>query len=457
MGLSVIMSKTSSNSHYATIILAAGKGTRMKSAMPKVMHKVAGKPMVMHVLETAKALKSSHNIVVLGEGMEEAQALVNPHAKVVIQKDRLGTGHAVKEALPTLNADKNKMDYVFVLYGDTPLVELKTLQAMQQKATDGAKLVVLGFRPDDPAEYGRLITDKKDNLTGIIEYREANDAQRAINLCNSGVMLIASDLLNELLPKVNNQNNKGEYYLTDLVELAVKANQSCGYVEADADEVLGVNDRTQLAEVETILQNRLRDAVMRQGATLIAPETVFLSCDTKLGKDVVVHPFVVFGEGVNIGDNVEIKSHCHVERAVIDDNAVIGPYARLRPGAELGKGAKVGNFVEIKKAKLGAGAKVNHLSYVGDADIGDNANIGAGVITCNYDGVNKYRTIIGKEAFIGSNTALVAPVQIGHGALIAAGSTITEDVGDGDLAIGRSRQVIKEKAARLLKRIRRKH
>ncbi len=451
------MNHSSSNTNTAVIILAAGKGTRMKSSLPKVMHEVAGKPMVMHVLDTAKSLNSSECIVVLGEGMQEAQALVNQHANVVIQKERLGTGHAVREALPALSQKNRKNGHVFVLYGDTPLVKPETLKAMQAKADEGNEVVVLGFRPDDPAEYGRLIADKADNLTAIIEYQEASEAQRAINLCNSGVLLLSSEVLNNLLPKVENNNSKGEYYLTDLVALAVAANKKCGYVEASADEVLGVNDRVQLAEVETILQNRLRKRAMEQGATLIAPETVFFSVDTALGKDVIVHPFVVFSGTVKVGDNVEIKSHSHLEGADVQTNAVLGPYARLRPGTEIGKGAKVGNFVEIKKAKICAGAKVNHLSYIGDAEIGENANIGAGVITCNYDGVNKYRTHIGKEAFIGSNTALIAPVNVGNGALIAAGSTITEDVGDGDLAIARSRQVIKDKAARLLKRIRRKH
>lgn len=441
----------------AVIILAAGKGTRMKSSLPKVMHKVAGKPMVMHVLETASSLETVENIVVLGEGMEEAQALVNPSAKVVIQTERLGTGHAVKETLPQLASLSKKPDYVFVLYGDTPLVKEETLKAMAAKAAEGAELVVLGFRPGDPAEYGRLITDKNERLTGIVEFKEANAEQKAINLCNSGVMLVRYEALTALLPKVKNENSKGEYYLTDLVALCVDAGHECAYVEADADEVLGVNDRSQLAEVEAILQQRLRKRAMAGGATLIAPETVFFSSDTVLGQDVIVHPFVVFGGGVSIGASVEIKSHSHIEGANIADNVVVGPYARLRPGTDLGKGSKIGNFVEIKKANIKAGAKVNHLSYVGDADVGENANIGAGVITCNYDGVNKYRTHIGKEAFIGSNTALVAPVSVGNGALVAAGSTITEDVGDGDLAIARSRQVIKDKAARLLKRIRRKH
>ncbi len=451
------MSKSNAYEHNAVIILAAGKGTRMKSSLPKVMHKVAGKEMVMHVLDMAKSLNSAENTVVLSEGMEEMQALVNPHANVVIQHERLGTGHAVKEALPMLASYKKKPDYVFVLYGDTPLVRKETLEAMQHKAAEGAAIVVLGFAPLDAAEYGRLVTDKDGNLTAIVEYREASKAERAISLCNSGVMLVAYDVLVKLIPQITNNNSKGEYYLTDLVDLVIKSNHRAAYVEGSADEVLGVNDRTQLAEVEAIFQQRLRTKAMQNGATLIAPETVFFSDDTVLGKDVVVHPFVVFGSKVFVGDNVEIKSHSHLEGATLADNVVVGPFARLRPGTDLGKGAKIGNFVEVKNANIHAGAKVNHLSYVGDADVGNNTNIGAGVITCNYDGINKYRTVIGKEAFIGSNTALIAPVSIGNGALVAAGSTITEDVGDGDLAIGRSRQVIKEKAARLLRRIRRKH
>lgn len=444
-------------SDTAVVILAAGKGTRMKSNMPKVMHQIASRPMVLHVLDTAKSLSSLQNIVVLGDEMEEVQAVINRQADVVIQKERLGTAHAVKEALPILKKSSKNSKYVLVLYGDTPLTSAETLQRIRAEADKGAEVVVLGFTPDDPAEYGRLVVDNAGHLTGIVEYREASDDEKAITLCNSGVMLVSSELLKTLLPKISNANSKGEYYLTDIVELAVRTGHSCRYVEGDEEEVLGVNDRVQLAEAEHIFQWRMRDKAMQNGATLIAPETVFFSYDTKLGKDVVVHPNVVFGPGVEIEDGVELKSFSHVEGSVVQANAIIGPYARLRPGSKIGKAAKIGNFVEIKKSTIDAGAKVNHLSYIGDSDVGAAANIGAGTITCNYDGVNKYRTSIGKEAFIGSNTALVAPISIGDGALIAAGSTITEDVGDGDLAFARSRQVIKEKAAKLLRKVRRKH
>jgi bifunctional UDP-N-acetylglucosamine pyrophosphorylase/glucosamine-1-phosphate N-acetyltransferase len=451
------MTKNTTLNDVAVVILAAGKGTRMKSALPKVMHKVAGKPMVMHVLDTAIACHSVENVVVLGEGMEEVQTLINPFAKVVIQQERLGTAHAVLQAMPLLAKSKSDIKFAIVLYGDTPLITPNTLHAMYEKAKQGAKLVVLGFTPDNPAEYGRLLIDKQGSLTSIIEYQDATKAQREIRLCNSGVMLIAYDVLESCLSLVTNNNSKHEYYLTDLVGLAAEKGHTCSYVQADTNEVLGVNDRQQLAEIEAILQQKLRKQAMSQGATLIAPETVFFTSDTKLGKDVIVHPFVIFGDKVVVGDNVEIKSHSHIEGTTIAQNAVVGPFARLRPGTEIGKGAKIGNFVEIKKSTIHPGAKVNHLSYIGDSDVGNNANIGAGVITCNYDGIHKYRTHIGKEAFIGSNTALIAPVSIGNGALVAAGSTITEDVGDGDLAIARSRQVIKEKAARLLRKIRRRH
>ncbi|MFQ5534401.1 MAG: bifunctional UDP-N-acetylglucosamine diphosphorylase/glucosamine-1-phosphate N-acetyltransferase GlmU [Sphingomonadales bacterium] len=427
----------------AVVILAAGKGTRMKSDLPKVLHALAGRSMIGHVMATAQALAPKRIIVVVGEGMEKVAAAVAP-VETVIQNPRLGTGHAVscaREALCDFSGD------VVVLYADTPLIEPATLErlvsALHDAAPEGGQnpsVSVLGFRPDDPAQYGRLVVGESGALEAIVEYREASPDQRQIDLCNSGVMAGDAGVMFELLQDVRNDNNKGEYYLTDVIELARARGLAAAYAEADADEVLGVNSRAELAVGEALLQNRLRAAAMAEGATMIDPSSVFLSWDTRLGRDVVIGPNVWFGPGVTVGDQVTINGFCHLEGASIEDGATIGPFARLRPAAEIGKGARVGNFVEVKKASLGAGAKANHLSYIGDASVGAGANIGAGTITCNYDGFNKFRTEIGEGAFIGSNTALVAPVKVGDDAIVGAGSVIGKDVPDGALGLARPKQ-----------------
>lgn len=422
----------------AVIILAAGMGTRMRSALPKVMHPVAGRPMVAHLLDTVSTLNPQRVVVVAGPDMECVRQTVAPHP-VVEQTDRLGTAHAVlqaKDALADFTGD------VLVLYGDTPLIRretLDTMRAARHSAADPA-VVVLGFEPDDPAQYGRLVLDSDGGLNAIVEWKEATEAQRAIRLCNSGVMAFDSRTLWSLLAQVKNDNSKGEYYLTDMVALARAAGRTAQVVLGDEAEMLGVNCRRELAQAEAIIQTQLRNAAMDNGATLTAPETVFFAWDTVLGRDVVVGPHVVFGPGVTIGDNVEIKGFCHFEGCTVADNAILGPYARLRPDAVVEAGVHIGNFVEIKKSTIRTGAKVNHLTYVGDADIGSNANIGAGTITCNYDGFGKYSTVVGAGAFIGSNSSLVAPVMIGDGAIVGAGSVVTHDVPADALAVARGKQ-----------------
>lgn len=422
----------------AVIILAAGMGTRMRSALPKVMHPVAGRPMVAHLLDTVSTLNPQRVVVVAGPDMECVRQTVAPHP-VVEQTDRLGTAHAVlqaKDALADFTGD------VLVLYGDTPLIRretLDTMRAARHSAADPA-VVVLGFEPDDPAQYGRLVLDSDGGLNAIVEWKEAAEAQRAIRLCNSGVMAFDSRTLWSLLAQVKNDNSKGEYYLTDMVALARAAGRTAQVVLGDEAEMLGVNCRRELAQAESIIQTQLRNAAMDNGATLTAPETVFFAWDTVLGRDVVVGPHVVFGPGVTIGDNVEIKGFCHFEGCTVADNAILGPYARLRPDAVVEAGVHIGNFVEIKKSTIRTGAKVNHLTYVGDADIGSNANIGAGTITCNYDGFGKYSTVVGAGAFIGSNSSLVAPVMIGDGAIVGAGSVVTHDVPADALAVARGKQ-----------------
>lgn len=430
----------------AVIILAAGQGTRMKSNKPKVMHAIGGKPMVAHVVEAAAALKPERIITVVGTDMEQVEEEVAKAAPAearlafVEQTERLGTGHAVKEAMAELEGFGGN---VVVLYGDTPLIFPFTLERMIERlrAEVITGVVVLGFRPMDAAEYGRLEVNGNDELTGIVEYKDANDEQRLIGLCNSGVMAMHSDVLRKFIGKIDNNNAKGEYYLTDLVALAKAEGRISSYTEVDDEtEVMGVNDRLQLAEAEYALQLRLRANALQNGATLIDPETVFFSTDTRLGRDVIVHPHVVFGAGVIVDSDAEIKSFSHLEGAHVKKGAVVGPYARLRPQAVIGEGARIGNFVEVKKTDVGKGAKINHLSYIGDAEVGEGANIGAGTITCNYDGFSKYKTTIGAESFVGSNSILVAPVNVGKGTIIGAGSVITEDVPDDALAIARAEQ-----------------
>ncbi|EKV32873.1 N-acetylglucosamine-1-phosphate uridyltransferase [Caenispirillum salinarum AK4] len=427
------MSKTKT----AAVVLAAGMGTRMKSALPKVMHPLTGRPMVNHLLSTVEALGVDEAVVVVGPGMEAVGRTVAPHPTVE-QADRLGTAHAVMQARGALEGFDGD---VLVLYGDTPLITPETLSKMLEARRGPARpaVVVLGFRPDDPGSYGRLMMDG-DSLESIVEAKDATAEQLAVSLCNSGVMCVDGARLFDLLDRVGNDNAKGEYYLTDIVALARADGLACAVVEGAEEELLGVNSRAELAVAEAVAQARLRTAAMDNGATLIAPETVFLSHDTVIGRDVVIQPHVTFGPGVTVGDHVEIKGFCHFEQCTIADGATVGPYARLRPGADVGEGAHIGNFVEIKKAVVEPGAKVNHLTYIGDARVGAKANIGAGTITCNYDGFMKYNTDIGAGAFIGSNSALVAPVKIGDGAIVAAGSVVTRDVEPDALAVARGRQ-----------------
>ncbi len=413
-------------------------GTRMKSELPKVMHPLAGRPMVQHLMNTVMGLDPDKVVVVVGPGMDQVAQAVAP-AQTVVQTERLGTGHAVLQARAALGDFDGD---VLVLYGDTPLIAPDTLRRMltERRSAKDPAVVVLGFKPVDPAHYGRLVVGA-EGLKAIVEYKEANDDQREIPLCNSGVMAFDGARMWELLGRVGNDNAKGEYYLTDVVGLARADGGTCSFVLGHEQELLGVNSRVELAGAEAIVQEHLRRDAMEGGATLIDPASVWFSWDTRLGRDVVVWPHVVFGPGVTIGDNVTIKGFCHFEGCTIAHGADVGPYARLRPGAEIGAAAHIGNFVEVKKSVLEDGAKVNHLSYIGDAHVGAGANVGAGTITCNYDGFTKSRTQIGAGAFIGSNSSLVAPVSVGPGALVGAGSVITKDVSEGALAVGRGSQM----------------
>ena len=421
----------------AAIILAAGSGTRMKSALPKVLHCVAGVPMVGHVLGTLTGLAIDPVVVMIGPGMESVAKAVAPHG-TVLQADRLGTGHAVLQAKDALAGFKGD---ILIAYADTPFVSAATIEKMlaARRGAGSSAVVVLGFSPDDPGAYGRLMM-KNGVLERIVEAKDASPAERAIGFCNSGIMLVDAKVLWEALAQVRNDNAKGEYYLTDIIALARKAGHACTAVEGAADELMGVNSRAELAVAEGILQNKMRQAAMDNGVTLRDPATVYFSADTKIGPDVEIGPFTVFGPGVSVDSGAVIKGFCHIEGAHIAAGAVVGPYARLRPGAEIGTDAHVGNFVEIKNATLDAGAKVNHLSYVGDAHVGAKANVGAGTITANYDGYNKSHTDIGAGASIGSNSVLVAPVKVGAGAMTGAGAVIRNDVPADALGLNSSRQ-----------------
>jgi bifunctional UDP-N-acetylglucosamine pyrophosphorylase/glucosamine-1-phosphate N-acetyltransferase len=423
------------------IVLAAGKGTRMKSDMPKVMHALASAPMLAHVLAAAKAAGTGKICVVVGPGMEQVANLarhLDPDASVFVQAGQLGTADAVKAARSGFAGFAGA---VLVLYGDTPLLRPDTLNRLKRELDQGADVVVAGFEAGDPTGYGRLLLDNAGRLIGIREEKDASDAERALKLCNSGIMGFRSaETLAGLLSRIGNDNAKGEFYLTDTVALAHADGLQTRMIGAGGAEVLGVNSRAELAEAEAAMQQRLREAAMTGGATLIAPETVFLSHDTEIGRDVLIEPNVIFGPGVSVGDNVTIRGFCHIAGASIGTGATVGPFARLRPGAVLAAGAHIGNFVEVKQSDIGAGAKVNHLTYIGDTSIGPGANIGAGTITCNYDGFAKHRTEIGPGVFIGSNSSLVAPVKIGEGAYIGSGSVITKDVPADALALTRAPQ-----------------
>lgn len=424
-----------------SIILAAGEGTRMKSALPKVLHPVGGLPVVSHVLRAAKAAGSTIAVVVgpNHDAVEEAVKRFETGAHIARQIERLGTAHAVQQARAAYEAAKG---HVLVLYADTPLVSGETIGRIVEKLDAGADMVVVGFRPDNPTGYGRLLTEG-ERVLAIREHKDATDEERLIGLCNSGIIGFRGEALRSVIDRIGNQNAKGEYYLTDAVELASGDSRRVDFIEADAGELVGVDNRTKLAEAEATFQDFKRNEAMENGVTLRDPKSVWFSWDTEFGRDVTVFPNVVFGPGVKIADNVEIRAFCDIEDAVIGEGATIGPFARIRGGAELGPDVHLGNFVEVKKSKIGAGTKAGHLSYLGDAEIGEKTNIGAGTITCNYDGVNKDKTIIGDNAFIGSNASLVAPVTIGNGAYTASGSVITEDVPDDALAFGRARQETK--------------
>ncbi|MEN2749648.1 bifunctional UDP-N-acetylglucosamine diphosphorylase/glucosamine-1-phosphate N-acetyltransferase GlmU [Sphingomonas sp. T9W2] len=422
----------------AAVILAAGQGTRMKSSKHKVLHPLAGQPMLFHLLDSLDAAGISRRVVIVGAVGEQVEAAVAGRGvEIAWQRDQLGTAHAALQARETL-ADHDGI--VLVCFGDTPLLSADTVARLAARldAPDAPAVAVLGFRPADAAAYGRIIADDAGNIAKMVEYKDASADERAVDLCNSGVTAVHSRDLWALLDRVGNANAAGEYYLPDIVMLAIADGRGAVVIETGADEVAGINSRAELAAVEGAWQAKRRSQAMADGVTLIAPDTVFFAHDTQLGRDVTVEPNVVFGPGVTIADNVTIHAFSHLEGATVASKADVGPYARLRPGAVLGEGSRVGNFVEVKNTTLGVGAKANHLTYLGDASVGANVNIGAGTITCNYDGYLKYRTEIGEGAFIGSNSALVAPVKIGEGALVAAGSTVTRDVEADALALVRA-------------------
>jgi len=415
----------------------------MKSDLPKVLHPLASRPMLGHVLGGLDRLSPDRIVVVAGPGMESVAEAAAPHT-VVVQEDRLGTGHAVKcarSALAEVASAQSGWD-VLVVFGDTPLLTVETLQGLRARRdeSDHPDLVGLAFRPKDAAQYGRVVIDDTGAVERIVEFVDASDVEREITLCNAGAVLGEGRVLFDLVDRLSNDNAKGEYYLTDIFSLARADDHRAVMVEGSEEEVLGINSRAELAGAERILQMRLRQRAMTEGATLIDPETIWFAWDTKLGRDVTLHPNIFFGPGVVVEDGVEIRGFSHIEGARIAAGGIVGPFARLRPGTEIGEGARIGNFVEVKNATLEPGAKANHLTYVGDSTVGAKANIGAGTITCNYDGFGKHRTEIGAGAFIGSNTALVAPVSVGPGAIVGAGSTISEDVPGDSLAIARGVQ-----------------
>ena len=437
----------------ALIILGAGMGTRMNSDIPKVLHQIAGAPMLVHAMKSGAALDPARTVVIAGHGadlVEKAARAYDPDVTVAIQSEQLGTAHAVaqaKEALSDFDGD------ALVLYGDTPFIRPETLAAMTA-ARLTHDIVVRGFDAADPGRYGRLIL-KDDQLDRIVEFKDATDAERSVKLCNSGVIAANSATLFALIDAVGNDNAAGEFYLTDIIGIARAKGLSATVVRCEEAETLGINSRAELANAEALFQSRAREAAQEDGVTLTAPETVFFAHDTVIGRDTVIEPNVVFGPNVTIESGTTIRAFSHLEGCHVSKGAVVGPYARLRPGAELAEDVKVGNFVEIKNAQIAAGAKVNHLSYIGDATIGARTNIGAGTITCNYDGVFKHHTTIGEDVFVGSNTMLVAPVTVGDAAMTASGSVVTRNVPVGDLAVSRAKQENKAGfAVRLFEKLR---
>lgn len=435
----------------SAVILGAGKGSRMKSAQPKVLHEIGHLPMVFHVLNTARAFGASRIVAVIGHGRDQIEAALAqraPEVQIAVQEAQLGTAHAVDQAHGALADRMAPEDDMLVLYGDTPFVTLETMRAMQAARQGGADLVVLGFEAADPTGYGRLICDESGAFLRIVEQKDATPEEAQTRLCNSGVIYAKSALLFDLIKEVGNENANGEYYLTDTIALARAKGFRAEVVLCAEAETLGVNSRADLARAEAIFQEKKRAEAMAAGVTLIDPKSVTFAYDTQIGADTIIEPHVVFGPNVRVGQGVRLRGFSHCEGCVIGDAARIGPYARLRPGADLADHTHIGNFVEIKAAQIATGAKVNHLSYIGDAEIGAAANIGAGTITCNYDGVFKHKTTIGARAFIGSNTALVAPVTIGEEAMTGSGAVITRDVPAGDLALARAKQENKPGLAR---------
>ena len=432
----------SADTPLAIVTLAAGKGTRMKSDLHKVLHPIAGRPMIEHLLASAAELNPVRSVVVAGHGREQLEAQLAGRAVIAVQDPQHGTGHAAQQAEAVLAGFEGD---VLILYGDVPFVSAATMRSMIERlhGSDNPAVVVLGFEPADTLSYGRVIAEG-DRIVKMVEHNDASEVERACRLCNSGLMAVRSGDLFGLLARVTNDNSQGEYYLVDVVNVANADGRTCAVVvTADPHEVEGINSRAELASAEQRWQNRRRKAAMDDGASLIAPETVWFAWDTALGPDVLIEPNVFFGPGVSLADGVKIRANCHIEGAIVGEGCEVGPFARLRPGTVLGKKAKIGNFVEVKKSVLGEGAKANHLSYIGDAEVGAGANIGAGTITCNYDGYFKYKTVIGERAFIGSNSALVAPVKIGADAIVGAGSTVTRDVAAGELRIVRGEQLVK--------------
>ncbi len=426
----------------AIVTLAAGKGTRMNSDLHKVLHPIAGRPMIEHLLASAAELMPARSVVVAGHGRDQLEAQLGTRAVIAVQDPQLGTGHAVQQAEAALTGFDGD---VLILYGDVPFVTAETMRSMIERlhGADTPAVVVLGFEPADTLQYGRVIADG-DRIVKMVEHKDASAAERACGLCNSGLMAARSADLFGLLARVGNDNSQGEFYLVDVVNVANADGRTCAVVvTADSQEVEGINSRAELALAETRWQQRRRAKAMDDGASLIAPETVWFAWDTALGRDVLVEPNVVFGPGVSVADGVKIRANCHIEGAKIASGCEVGPFARLRPGTVLKAKAKIGNFVEVKKSVMGPGAKANHLSYIGDAEVGAGANIGAGTITCNYDGYFKYKTVIGERAFIGSNSALIAPVKIGADAIVAAGSAVTRDVAAGELRLVRGEQLVK--------------
>ncbi|MFL6721534.1 MAG: bifunctional UDP-N-acetylglucosamine diphosphorylase/glucosamine-1-phosphate N-acetyltransferase GlmU [Sphingomonas sp.] len=425
---------------FAVVILAAGQGTRMRSDTHKVLHPIAGRPLLLHLLDRVDALGADKRVVIVGKGRDQVEAAIaDCGAEIAVQAEQKGTGHAVQQAAQALEGYDGP---VIVLYGDTPFVETDTLRRMLDRLNGeaGPGVVVLASSPADPLKYGRIILGEGDRIAKMVEYKDATEEERSVRLCNSGMMAVRAKDLFRWLGEVGNNNAAGEYYLPDVVGVAAAEGREAVVIEGDPFEAAGVNSRAELAHLELEWQRRRREQALDEGATLIDPESVWFAYDTRLGRDVTVEPHVVFGPRVEVADGATIHAFSHIEGATIGAKASIGPFARIRPGTRLAANTRVGNFVELKMAEIGEGAKVNHLSYVGDASVGVRANIGAGTITCNYDGFGKHRTVIGDNAFIGSNTALVAPVSVGHGAIVGAGSVITRDVEPDSLAVERSEQ-----------------